>query len=444
MLLKFEFSNLYSYKDNACLDFTYHSRSSNIGKDNTIAKYREVYRDDKDKRKNSSRTIKVLNGNIVYGANASGKTNLISALRAFQIIVLRGDGFNRETINLPTFKFTDQQNNKVRFNIRLLNRIDNSLYKIEFGLVITKDFIIDKEFLSYSKISDKTGTAEKKKVIFNRTKRKIISANRSIRKIARAIEADNIDYSLILTKLVKGINRERFKNELRTIEYKVARSTFNEIVHKFLFINLARSFSFSEEKRLKRKLEEKDFKHNLLNELRKFDFSIRDIEVKEYPREDKDNNIENELSPETRRPYFLTKHEVKGREYTLSYRLESKGTHNFIRDYIYLFDAMKTGKFVIIDEFETSYHPELQEELLYQLLNNAQNNNNFQFLLTTHNTHYMNPEFFSKEQINFVDKDYKTQISDIYKLSDYPDVSYNDDWERLYREHRLGGVPNIE
>ena len=174
-------------------------------------------------------------------------------------------------------------------------------------------------------------------------------------------------------------------------------------------------------------------------ELKKFDFSIQDIAVRDYPTDN-----QNELTSEKSKPYFLTIHKVNGKEYTLSYGLESTGTHNFIKNYIYLFDAMQNGKFVVIDEFENSYHPELQEELLRQLLDNSRNNSGFQFFLTTHNTHFMSPDYFSKDQINFVDKDYKTQISDIYKLSDYDDISYKDDWEKFYREHFLGGVPNIE
>lgn len=435
MLLRFSFNNLYSYKNDVTLDFTNSSKNSLIGEANTITKYKENYRNEDNKNNKGIRTVKVMNGNILYGANASGKSNLIIALRVLQIILSNGIELSKSKLYLPTFKFTDETNKKIKFNIEVLDKINGSWYKIKYKLIVTEDLKIVYESLSYSKISNKSNFLGKEKTIFDRKKQIIEFANESIMKVVNIIETENIKYDLFLTRLIKGINKERFQNIVKTIEYKIAQSLFYDIVDKITFANI----KLQNDDEFKTNLENNKFKHNLLKELKKFDFSIQDIAVRDYPTDN-----QNELTSEKSKPYFLTIHKVNGKEYTLSYGLESTGTHNFIKNYIYLFDAMQNGKFVVIDEFENSYHPELQEELLRQLLDNSRNNSGFQFFLTTHNTHFMSPDYFSKDQINFVDKDYKTQISDIYKLSDYDDISYKDDWEKFYREHFLGGVPNIE
>ena len=138
-----------------------------------------------------------------------------------------------------------------------------------------------------------------------------------------------------------------------------------------------------------------------------------------------------------------TKHSVGGEEFILPISLESRGTRKFITEFLYIYDVIKNGKLYVCDEFEAGYHNEIQLAILNALFEGAQESGS-QFIIFTHNTNLLSPEIFAKEQIVFIEKDRESQSSDIYKLSEYSDVTYQKhNWAKMYLEGRFGAIPEV-
>ena len=101
------------------------------------------------------------------------------------------------------------------------------------------------------------------------------------------------------------------------------------------------------------------------------------------------------------------------------------------------------GQTMIVDELENSLHPFLVEYLIKMFHNPKINTNNAQLIFTSHSKSLLDLDIFRRDQINFVEKDDKTNETTIYSLSDYP-VRKNEDVEKGYSNGRFGAVPFIK
>ena len=97
------------------------------------------------------------------------------------------------------------------------------------------------------------------------------------------------------------------------------------------------------------------------------------------------------------------KHKVGDKLYDLSEEYESNGTMRFLGMAVILNFLLKTNRFVLIDEVETSIHYELLAYFIKVFLANSEGTS--QMLLTTHDINLLNEEFIRRDTIWFTDKD---------------------------------------
>jgi hypothetical protein len=122
--------------------------------------------------------------------------------------------------------------------------------------------------------------------------------------------------------------------------------------------------------------------------------------------------------------------------------LESKGTLAMLAISTPLLQALEVGGFIAVDEIEQNLHPKLHQ-LLIGLFNTNQNNpNNAQIVFTTHDVSLINKDFFRFDQIAFAEKNKKGE-SIIYRLSDFNGISKVEALEKWYMLGMFGATPII-
>lgn len=122
---------------------------------------------------------------------------------------------------------------------------------------------------------------------------------------------------------------------------------------------------------------------------------------------------------------------------------ESAGTNQFFNLAGLWLDSLENeSKLLIIDEFDLRLHPDLQDFLIRIFHDPEINQNNSQLLFTSHNTRLLNKEIFRREQILFTEKNSTTKSTNLYSLYDYEDRQ-DRSIEKNYYLGRYGGLPDL-
>ena len=129
----------------------------------------------------------------------------------------------------------------------------------------------------------------------------------------------------------------------------------------------------------------------------------------------------------------------------LEYNLESKGTQVFLTLLLPALEALSEGLFLVIDELDTSLHPDLSRSFLSLFYKRASNPHGAQLLFSTHDVTLLDNNVLQQDEIWFTDKD-SDGASRLTPLTDFklppPDQLSHRDIEQAYRLGRFGGVPN--
>ena len=132
-----------------------------------------------------------------------------------------------------------------------------------------------------------------------------------------------------------------------------------------------------------------------------------------------------------------------GKSRTLGYDLESRGTQVFLTLLLPALEALSQGSFLVIDELDTSLHPDLSRAFLSLFHRKASNPHGAQLLFSTHDVTLLDSNVLQQDEIWFMDKN-PDGASRLTPLTDFklPDQLRPGDIEQAYRLGRFGGVPN--
>ncbi|MEG5033125.1 ATP-binding protein [Microcoleus sp. AT3-A2] len=120
---------------------------------------------------------------------------------------------------------------------------------------------------------------------------------------------------------------------------------------------------------------------------------------------------------------------------------ESEGTNKLFALAGILLDTLRTGKILLIDELDARLHPLITRELICLFNSNETNPHNAQLIFTTHDTNLLSSKTFRKDQIWFTEKDNKG-ATDLYSLVEYK-VGKDASLERDYIMGKYGAIPFI-
>ena len=139
-----------------------------------------------------------------------------------------------------------------------------------------------------------------------------------------------------------------------------------------------------------------------------------------------------------KRLYFIHSG-VGGKRAALDYDAQSKGTRTLITLLIPALKALAAGSLLVVDELDTSLHPDLARAFVSLFGNPASNPHGAQLIFSTHDVTLLNSGLLRRDEIWIANKD-RQGASRFTPLSDFK-LRSRDDIERAYRDGRLGGVP---
>lgn len=405
MILEFSITNYLSFKDK--VTFSMLANASN-GLDNNY-----VSLNDK----------KVLKTAAIYGANASGKSNLFKILTTV-ILMLRNS--NNADINaklpLVPFKFDEKSIAKPsEFEIKII--IDNIRYV--YGFKADMNQIYD-EYLYYYPNGRETK-------IFDRTNINDYSYTQKDEKILKDIENKNAHNKFFLATATTW-NFEKTKP-----------------VYNFLTSGIGTCFNIEELKSMAFNIyeyekENKKLKEFALDFLKKTDFNIEDYKVSkiDLPQEllmNISDFFKKDLPEKPKLFQVLFKH--KGVNNYLNLDEESLGTQMVFAFIPFIADTLNNKKVLIIDELDKSLHPFLVHYIVEMFNNPEINSNGAQLIFNTHDTNLLDLNILRRDQIWFTEKNNDNGESNLYALSDFS-VRKSENIEKGYMLGRYGAVPFIK
>lgn len=382
-----------------------------------------------------NKTYKGLCSAIIYGPNASGKTNIISAMDVFKEIVLKGDIRNSDELRSPNIsegKLELIPNNlnrypkPTKFYIRFVEGellVEYEL-KIDLGLFLDRNYQRKIEFESL-RINDKTIYERTDQIEFFNLKsieKYLITEFRENEDSAKAIARNNLNETeLFLTNGFKMMFSSKLVSFI--LEW------FEE---KFIVIYRADAAE------IKSKLDNteggKIFINRTTNDAAKL-FGIN-------------SNALGYVVPEDgREPQLCSIFKDNGVAIPAKH-FESYGTVRFINIFPLILKALVEGSVLVMDEFDANIHPMGLMNII-NIFHDDINKKNAQLIFNTHNPIFLNANIVRRDEIKFVERDDETHLSARYSLSDFKTSGSNgvrkaDDYLKHYFLGRYGAVKDID
>lgn len=402
MLIRFSFKNFKSFKNENCLDMEATSLKEH---EYNVAK---------------TENGEYLKVSAIYGANASGKTNVLQAFDYMKKRILVSDDSKKNSPideeNIYSFMIN---NDPIALEVEILAK-NNKIYK--YGFEVLKDTIIS-EWLFEKRVN-------KFYAIFERENNNVSMKPNKISDLV------NIDERTLFLNIYSKIDRnnEDFSNVydwfVNSMYLDLGNPNFERFINNRVSLKI---------------LSDENYKKELLKFIKTFDSGIEGIKTTPDSLEAvKSNNgiIDIEV---------LHRGE-NGELKALPFYLESNGTRKMFHLFDFFMDALKNGMVLFVDELDAKLHPLLTRYIINLFHNSQTNIGNGQLIYSTHDTVNLNKETFRRDEIWFAEKD-KNGISEIYALSDYileddknagkkvrNDATYNKD----YLTGRYGAIPVLE
>lgn len=119
---------------------------------------------------------------------------------------------------------------------------------------------------------------------------------------------------------------------------------------------------------------------------------------------------------------------------------ESLGTQQLVFYGPFLKDTFEKGKVLMIDEIGRSLHPFIVKHIINLFRNPRINPNGAQLIVTTHETTLLSLDTFRRDQIYFTEKDGATGVTDLYSLDEFS-VRKVENIQKGYLLGRYGAIP---
>jgi AAA15 family ATPase/GTPase len=371
----------------------------------------------------------------IYGANASGKSNLLQAMKVMRDVVLSSakDSQAGEPIKpiMPHALFKDKPTEfEVVF---IVNEV-----RYQYGFAATRQRITEEWLFAFpmgrsqqwlSRVYDVD--SEEYHWLINATQVK------GEKELWKKSTRDN---ALYLSTAVQ-LNSEQFTSILEWFRQNLRVIGTTDKISPFKTFDLCKSSTGKEK---------------VLQFMNAADISINDIELTEKSLED----FLSKAPFSAARKRFLQKlmdkgdeglqipTEIKflhqtseGRSFQLPLHRESTGTRRLFGNAGVWLDVLEQGRVICIDELESSLHPLLTRYIISLFHNSEVNRNHAQLIFTTHDTTILDNELLRRDQIWFVEKD-TDQTTQLYPLSDFSPRK-DEALQKGYLQGRYGALPYI-
>ena len=412
MLIQFNFKNYKSFRDETTLDLS-------------AAKMKEF--------ESSVVTIggeKILPVAAVYGANASGKSNVYSAFEFMTAYVensfFYGDDDKTFADARPTpFLFDNSARNaESMFEVYFTIPGESAEKTYNYG------FCIDEKGITEEWLNTKAKSAREFKSVFYRNTEKQELDLRGIVKVSR----DNIEVALNRQVLIISLGAKLKVEKCKQIRDWFLLNEFtdfgDEMTNLFLSRTLPKGF-----------MEDEKVREDVLKYFASFNKQITGFKVEELP--SKEDQKEKAYTIDALHRLIDSEDDAK-----LPLHQESAGTLKMFAMYPALHEVLVKGGVLCIDELNSRLHPLLVRNFILTFLNPEINKNHAQLIFTTHDTWQLSNQLLRRDEIWFTEKDEKG-LSNLYSLADFVDedgsrIRKDENYEKNYLLGKYGAIPSLE
>ena len=378
-------------------------------------------------------SVTLLHSCAIYGANASGKSNLIRAMATMRKIIISSARDTQRGDDLPVepFLFSDESKNQTtEFEIIFIA----GGVRYQYGFSLTQKRIHEEWLLAYPE-----GRLQRwlSRVFVAETNSYVWKTSRYLEGKKQMWQEATRPNALFLSTAIL-LNSE----QLQPIY-----DWFAEFFHVIQNEGLNQGFTAS--------LCKKDgYKQKVMSFLKSADLDIQDFEMEsaifdsdkvkfldDIPDALKDMLVE-KLKNEELANIKTVHRSDQGKVVYLDMDNESDGTQKLFAFAGPIIDVLEKGYVLFVDELHNHLHPKMVFFLVALFHNPKTNPKNAQLIFTTHETSILNQEIFRRDQIWFCEKD-DNQCTVLYPLSDFSPRKGAENLERNYLAGRYGALPYI-
>ncbi|WP_299264541.1 ATP-binding protein [uncultured Leptotrichia sp.] len=365
---------------------------------------------------------------VLFGGNASGKSNFTSVLSIFRYYL-----FNKgiEKYNKEGFRFGEEDKNST---IKVRNVVDDKIY--EYILEInfnTKKIIKEKLYIA----------ALERKLVFERENNKIVKYDKEIFSEYEItigfINETLTDSDSVISRIIEWRVPEEIEKYIFYID-KIKINNYSDDLGKYIYEN-------------------KNNKKLVIEFLKKIGIIVNDIEVYREKnefflkniRESKEFQILSEKEQEkllSQIAYIYRIHFVyednQKQKYKLEYYEQSAGTQKILSMFFPIYNLLNNGGVMIIDELDITLHYSLIKEIIKMFNSVEYNRKNAQLIFTTHNLLLLDFNLFREDQIWFLENNDVSTGTELYSLSDVEGYEKNKYLLRDYLNGNFGGIPKLK
>lgn len=402
MLIQFRFKNFKSFRDDTVLDF---SATEDTEKEYRIAKVGDE---------------RILTAACIFGANASGKSNVIKAFRYMMEYVTSSVVYSRDKVRginrLTPFLFDNKsKNSESLFEVFFSRETGRGCTIYNYGFSVSQNGVTE-EWLNYKAVSDKEYNS-----IFYRGKNELdLSGIPEKRR-------ENIKISLEKETLILSLG-----SFLKINRFKI-------VIDWFMKNRITNFGDPRENEGLSHQAptgfaDSLDVQNQVVNYLAAFDSSIIGFDVEVLKSDDDGKQILN----------IKTKHKnLDGGTVLLPLSQESDGTLKMFALYQFIQDCIERGSVLLVDELNSRLHPLLVRNILITFMDPEVNIHHAQIIFTSHDLWQLKNNILRKDEIWFTDKD-NDGISTLYSLADFKGVESENNYVENYLLGQYGAIPSLK
>ena len=412
MLIQFSFKNYKSFRDEATLDLS-------------AAKMTEF-----SDRVVSEGNDKILPMAAIYGANASGKSNIYNAFGYMADYVIESFKYGDEEEKFEEYRPTpflfDSVSNDAESSFEVYFTIpgDKAEKRYNYG------FCVDRHGVTEEWLNVKAKTARKYASVFYRSTEEDTLDLSGLPKSSR----DNIQVALEKQVLIVSLGAKLKVNKCKDIRDWFMANEFADFGDPFTNFFLSRRLP-------KGFVDDNSVQKKVIEYFASFDEHIKDFEIEKLP-----NDADSK--EETYKISSLHKKIDSDTFAAIPLSMESAGTLKMFALYPELQDVLEKGSVFFIDELNARLHPLLVRNFLLTFLNPEINTRHAQLIFTTHDTWQLSNQLLRRDEVWFTEKD-EQGISKLYSLADFVDESgarirKDESYEKNYLIGKYGAIPTLK
>ena len=412
MLIQFNFKNFKSFRDEATLDLS-------------AAKMTEF-----SDRVVSEGNDKILLMAAIYGANASGKSNIYNAFGYMADYVIESFKYGDEEEKFEEYRPTpflfDSVSNDAESSFEVYFTIpgDKAQKTYNYG------FCVDRHGVTEEWLNVKAKTARKYTSVFYRSTEEGMLDLSGLPKNSR----ENIQVALEKQVLIVSLGAKLKVTKCKDIRDWFMANEFADFGDPFTNFFLSRRLP-------KGFVNDDSVQKKVIEYFASFDEHIKDFEIEKLPH-DADSK------EETYKISSLHKKIDSDTFAAIPLNMESAGTLKMFALYPELQDVLEKGSVFFIDELNARLHPLLVRNFLLTFLNPEINTKHAQLIFTTHDTWQLSNQLLRRDEVWFTEKD-EQGISKLYSLADFVDESgarirKDESYEKNYLIGKYGAIPTLK